>query len=71
LFLASYDLDGFRAFAATERFREVFGLPEAEYDDLAECTLAVLRAQVDHEKQRRGVASGDTAGDLRDPDDTQ
>jgi hypothetical protein len=50
---------------------EQYGSGRAEYDDLAECTLAVLRAQADHEKQRRGVASGDTADDLREPDETQ
>jgi hypothetical protein len=49
---------------------EQYGSGRAEHDDLAECTLAVLRAQADHEKQRRGVASGDTADDLREPDET-
>jgi hypothetical protein len=50
---------------------EQYGSGRADYDDLAECTLAVLRAQADHEKQRRGVASGDTADDLREPDEAQ
>jgi hypothetical protein len=30
-FLASYDIDGFRAFVASEGFREVFDLPDEEY----------------------------------------
>ena len=30
-FLASYDLDGFRAFVASEGFRAVFDLPDAEF----------------------------------------
>ena len=48
---------------------EQFGTGRPEYDDLAECTLAVLRAQADHEKTRLGVESGDVAGDFSDPDD--
>jgi hypothetical protein len=47
---------------------EQYGAGQLEYRDLAECTLAVLRAQADHEKLRQGVASGDTALDLEDPD---
>ena len=47
---------------------EQFGAGRPEYDDLAECALAVLRAQADHEKKRMGVESGDDAGDLADPD---
>lgn len=47
---------------------EQYGAGRAEYDDLAECVLSVLRSQADHEKQRRGVATGDTADDLRDPE---
>lgn len=41
-FLASYDLDGFRAFVATERFREVFDLPDAEYARLLTDEEALL-----------------------------
>ncbi len=33
-FLASYDLDGFRAFAASEGFRRVFEIPESEYVEI-------------------------------------
>ena len=47
---------------------EQYGTGRADYDDLAECVLAVLRAQADHEKQRVGVESGDSAGDLADAD---
>ncbi len=43
---------------------EQYGGGRAEYDDLAECVTSVLRAQADHEKQRLGVGSGDTAADL-------
>ena len=46
---------------------EQYGAGRPEYDDLAECVLALLRAQADHEKKRMGVESGDTAGDLADP----
>jgi hypothetical protein len=43
---------------------EQYGAGRPEYDDLAECVIAVLRAQADHEKQRLGVSSGKTALDL-------
>lgn len=43
---------------------EQYGAGRAEYDDLAECVTSVLRAQADHEKQRHGVGSGNTASDL-------
>lgn len=48
---------------------EQYGTGRAEYDDLLQCITAVLRVQADHEKLRRGVASGDTALDLENPDD--
>lgn len=44
---------------------EQFGAGRAEYDDLLECASSVLRAQADHEKEREGVYSGRTGGDLR------
>jgi len=43
---------------------EQYGAGRAEFGDLAECVVALLRAQADHEKQRQGVASGDTAQDF-------
>ena len=43
---------------------EQYGAGRAEYDDLVDCVTSVLRAQADHEKQRLGVGSGDTASDL-------
>jgi hypothetical protein len=43
---------------------EQYGAGRAEYDDLVDCVTSVLRAQADHEKQRLGVGSGDTALDL-------
>ena len=43
---------------------EQYGAGRPEYDDLVECVLALLRAQADHEKERRGVASGKTAKEL-------
>ena len=43
---------------------EQYGAGRAEYDDLAECVTSALRAQADHEKQRHGVGSGNTALDL-------
>jgi hypothetical protein len=48
---------------------EQYGTGRREYDDLLECITAVLRVQADHEKQRLGVGSGDTADDLREPDE--
>jgi hypothetical protein len=43
-----------------------YGTGRDEYDDLAQCTLTLLRVQADHEKQSAGVASGATAADLAD-----
>jgi hypothetical protein len=45
-----------------------YGTGRAEYDDLEQCTLTLLRVQADHEKQSAGVASGATAADLSDGD---
>lgn len=42
-FLASYDLDGFRAFAASGRFREVFDLPPEEYARILSDEEALLQ----------------------------
>jgi uncharacterized protein len=42
-FLASYDLDGFRAFVASEGFRSVFDLPAPEYQTLLTDEEALLR----------------------------
>jgi len=44
---------------------EQFSTGKAEYDDLLECVVAVLRTQADHEKERGGVRSGKTGGELR------
>jgi Fe-S-cluster containining protein len=41
-FLASYDLDGFRAFVASEGFRKVFDLPAEEYRKLLTDEEALL-----------------------------
>jgi hypothetical protein len=51
-------------FYPAEPMGEQYGAGRAEFSDLEECVVALLRAQADHEKQRRGVASGDTAHDL-------
>ena len=53
-------------FYPAEEGGEQYGAGRAEYDDLADCVISVLRAQADHEKQRHGVGSGDTALDLAD-----
>jgi hypothetical protein len=45
---------------------EQYGTGRAEYDDLAECVTTLLRAQADHEKERKGAWSGMTAEDLDD-----
>jgi Fe-S-cluster containining protein len=42
-FLASYDIDGFRAFVASEGFREVFDLPDEEYARLLTDEEALLQ----------------------------
>ena len=42
-FLASYDLDGFRAFVASEGFRAVFDLPDAEHARLLADEEALLQ----------------------------
>jgi hypothetical protein len=48
---------------------EQYGTGRREYDDLLDCVTAVLRLQADHEKQRLGVGSGDTAVDLEEADE--
>jgi len=48
-----------------------YGTGRPEYDDLLECVTAVLHVQADHEKERHGVASGDTAGDFQGPDEPE
>jgi len=35
-----------------------------DFDDLAECVVATLRLQADHEKDRAGATSGKTGADL-------
>ena len=50
---------------------EQYGTGRAGYDDLAECVTTVLRLQADHEKERLGVDSGDTADDLQVPDESE
>jgi uncharacterized protein len=42
-FLASYDIDGFRAFVASEGFRKVFDLPDQEYARLLADEEALLQ----------------------------
>lgn len=57
---------------AQERYRclfyyedeEQYGTGRTEYDELAECVSLLLRLQADHEKQRQGVESGMTAGEI-------
>lgn len=50
-FLASYDLDGFRAFVASEGFRKAFELPEAEYVRLLTDEEALLQFAFRYLKQ--------------------
>ncbi len=50
---------------------EQYGAGKPEYDDLGECVTALLRAQADHEKERRGVASGKTAKELEGVGDAE
>ena len=57
-------------FYPSEPGSEQYGAGRAEFDDLVDCVTSVLRAQADHEKQRLGVGSGDTALDLADGNGT-
>ncbi len=50
-FLASYDLDGFRAFVASENFRQAFGLPAEEYARLLSDEEALLQFAFRYLKQ--------------------
>jgi hypothetical protein len=55
-----------------DRYRSVFfyderaqyGTGRAEYDELAECVVTLLRVQADHEKERQGVRSGMTGREI-------
>ena len=44
---------------------EQYGTGRTEYDELAECVGLLLKLQADHEKQRQGVESGMTGGEIR------
>jgi hypothetical protein len=46
---------------------EHYGTGRAEYDELAECVSLLLKLQADHEKQRQGVQSGMTGGQIKQP----
>ena len=43
---------------------EHFGTGRTEYDELAECVSLLLQLQADHEKQRQGVHTGMTGGQI-------
>ena len=43
---------------------EQFGTGRTEYDELAECVGLLLKLQADHEKERQGVQSGMTGGQI-------
>ena len=56
---------------ADDRYRSQFYYSMTEqygtgrdFDDLAECVVATLRLQADHEKDRAGASSGKTGADL-------
>ena len=44
---------------------EQYGTGRAEYDELAECVSLLLKLQADHEKERQGVQSGMTGGEIK------
>ena len=44
---------------------EQYGTGRAEFDELAECVGLLLKLQADHEKQRLGVHSGMTGGEIK------
>ena len=43
---------------------EQYGTSRTEYDELAECVSLLLKLQADHEKQRQGVHTGMTGGQI-------
>jgi hypothetical protein len=60
---------------AEDRYRSLFyysdeeqyGTGRSEYDELAECVSLLLKLQADHEKQRQGVQTGMTGGEIERP----
>ena len=44
---------------------EQYGTGRAEFDELAECVGLLLKLQADHEKERQGVQSGMTGGQIK------
>jgi len=46
---------------------EQYGTGRTEYDELAECVSLLLKLQADHEKERQGVQSGMTGGQIKQP----
>jgi len=44
---------------------EQYGTGRAEFDELAECVSLLLKLQADHEKQRQGVHTGMTGGQIK------
>lgn len=46
---------------------EHYGTGREEYDELAECVGLLLKLQADHEKERQGVQSGMTGGQIKQP----
>jgi len=46
---------------------EHYGTGRGEFDELAECVSLLLKLQADHEKQRRGVQTGMTGGQIKQP----
>jgi len=52
-------------FYVDDPVEEQFAAGKPDYDDLLECVTAVLRAQADHEKERKGVHSGKSGQELR------
>jgi hypothetical protein len=44
---------------------EHYGTGRAEFEELAECVSLLLKLQADHEKQRQGVQSGMSGGEIK------
>jgi hypothetical protein len=44
---------------------EHYATGRAEYDELAECVSLLLKLQADHEKERQGVQTGMTGGEIK------
>jgi len=55
--------DGYRCQFFYSAYQQ-YATARAEYDELADCVVSLLRAQADHEKETLGVHSGRVRDEL-------